>query len=292
MDPVLEKVTISSKHSFAVKEEILPYIKIGWHFHPEFELTLFTESTGRLFIGDYTDYFQPGDIFLIGPHLSHFMRNDPIFYQNDRNLRIRAVVIHFSENFLGDEFFHLPEMISIKKLLQSASRGIRISGKTREKIAPKIEKLLVQNGYHRIISLLNILQEISHAEKLEHLSSIGYQNTFNQEDAPRINAVFEFLLKNFLNDICLSDVADHVNMSNSAFCKFLKKRTGKTFSQILNELRIGYACRLFMEKGLTVSEVCFECGYNNLSYFNRKFKEITRFSPMEYRKEYRFSAVV
>jgi AraC-like DNA-binding protein len=286
MHPILEKVSTDSTTSFALKEEILPYIKIGWHFHPEYELTLFTESTGKRFIGDHTDNFGPGDLLLLGPHLPHYMRNDEIYYQNNPELRIRAIVIHFSKDFIGEKFFDIPEMVPVKKLLHNSSRGIHIYGETQKQIAPMMEDLLNLRGYPRLMCLLNILQCIAHSEDQKLLSSLGYQNSFSHNDAERINAVFDYLLQRFTEEISLPVVAAHIHMNTSAFCKFFKNRTGKTFSHILNEIRIGHACKLFIEEGLSVSQVCYSCGYNSLSYFNRKFKAITKYSPMEYRKRF------
>lgn len=286
MHPILEKVSTDSSNSFALKEEILPYIKIGWHFHPEYELTLFTESTGKRFIGDHTDNFAPGDLLLIGPHLPHYMRNDEIYYKNDPSLRIRAIVIHFSKDFIGEKFFDIPEMIPVKKLLHNSSRGIHIYGETQRKIWKMMEKLLHLNGYPRLICLLDILQCIAHSDEQHLLASLGYQNSFSHNDAERINSVFDYLLQGFTEEISLPVVASHIHMNTSAFCKFFKNRTGKTFSHILNEIRIGHACKLFIEEGLSVSQVCYSCGYNSLSYFNRKFKAITKYSPMEYRKRF------
>jgi AraC-like DNA-binding protein len=286
MHPILEKVSTDSSNSFALKEEILPYIRIGWHFHPEYELTLFTESTGKRFIGDHTDNFGPGDLLLLGPHLPHYMRNDEVYYKNDPELRIRAIVIHFSKDFIGEKFFDIPEMIPVKKLLHNSSRGIHIFGETQKKIAPMMENLLHLNGYPRLMSLLDILQCIAHSEEQRLLSSLGYQNSFSHNDAERINSVFDYLLQRFTEEISLPVVAAHIHMNTSAFCKFFKNRTGKTFSHILNEIRIGHACKLFIEEGLSVSQVCYSCGYNSLSYFNRKFKAITKYSPMEYRKRF------
>lgn len=286
MHPILEKVSTDSSNSFALKEEILPYIKIGWHFHPEYELTLFTESTGKRFIGDHTDNFGPGDLLLLGPHLPHYMRNDEIYYKNDPDLRIRAIVIHFSKDFIGEKFFDIPEMIPVKKLLHNSSRGIHIYGEAQKQIAPMMEKLLHLNGYPRLMCLLDILQRIAHSDEQRLLSSLGYQNSFSHNDAERINSVFDYLLQRFTEEISLPVVAAHIHMNTSAFCKFFKNRTGKTFSHILNEIRIGHACKLFIEEGLSVSQVCYSCGYNSLSYFNRKFKAITKYSPMEYRKRF------
>jgi AraC-like DNA-binding protein len=284
--PIFEKVTITEKQSFALKEEILPFIKIGWHFHPEYELVLFTESTGKRFIGNHTANFGPNDMLLIGPNLPHYMRNDEEFHQGNAGLRIRAIVVHFAEDFCGKNFFEMPEMAVIKKLLQKSALGLQITGETQRKLAPMMEKLLLSANYERFKTLLDILHEISLSQETYALSSVGYTKFPAREDASRIDEIFEYMLKNYTEEIMLSEIARKTNMSVSAFCKYYKKRTGKTFTQTLNEVRVGHACKLFIEKGLTVSEVGYQSGFNNLSYFHRNFKKITKFTPVEYRKRF------
>jgi AraC-like DNA-binding protein len=287
-EPILEKVipSYSFNSSFALKEELLPYIKIGWHFHPEYELVLFTESTGKRFIGDHTDNLSPGDLLLIGPNLPHYMRNDEKYYQGDPELGIRCIVVHFKYDFMGEKFFDTPEMADIKKLLQNSSRGIQVLGSARVNIAPKMEELLHLNGYERLRCLLDILHIVAHFPEQRLLSSMGFQNSFTLHDAERVNKVFTYVLQNFTEEISLKEAAAQTNMITSAFCKFFKKRTGKTFSHVLNEIRIGHACKLFIEQGLSVSDVCYSSGYNSLSYFNRQFKANTKYSPLEYRKRF------
>ena len=287
-EPILEKVlpSYSLSSSFALKEEILPYIKIGWHFHPEYELVLFTESTGKRFIGNHTDNLSPGDLLLIGPNLPHYMRNDENYYQRDSDLRIRAVVVHFRYDFIGEKFFDYPEMSGIKKLLQNSSRGIQVLGKKQAEAAVRMEELLQLEGYERLKCLLDILHIISQSPEQKLLSSIGFQNSFTLQDAERINKVFNYILQNFTEEVSLKEAAAQAHMITSAFCKFFKKRSGKTFSHVLNEIRIGHACRLFIEQGLSVSDVCYSSGYNSLSYFNRQFKANTKYSPLEYRERF------
>lgn len=177
-------------------------------------------------------------------------------------------------------------MAAIKKLLQSSSRGIHISGKTQDKVSAQMENLLHLKGYSRLKCLLDILETIAKSRDQKMLSSVGYKNSFSANDADRINKVFEYLFVSFTGEISLSKVASSINMSTSAFCKFFKSRTGKTFTTIINEIRIGHACKLFIERDVSVSEVCYNCGYNNLSYFNRRFKLVTKYSPLEYQKRF------
>ena len=163
---------------------------------------------------------------------------------------------------------------------------MQITGQTQARLAPMMEKLLVTSNYERLKTLLDILHELSLSNELTSLSSVGYTKFSPSEDTTRIDRIFEYMLKNYTEEILLSEIAKNTNMSVSAFCKYYKKRTGKTFTQTLNEVRIGHACKLFIEKGLTVSEVCYQSGFNNLSYFHRNFKKITQYPPLEYRKRF------
>ncbi len=286
MEPVLEKVLHSEKNAFSLKEEVLPHIIIPLHFHPEYELTLIAESHGKRFIGDHLDSFNPGDLLLIGPDLPHFYKNDEVYYQGNPELNVRAIVVHFLEDGFGKGFFDLTEMSSIKKLLEKSKQGMKIVGETQKRVALEMEKMVALRGFERAICLVKILHSISLSEDYQLLSSRSFKNNCMPEDVKRINKVYEFLLTNFKQEIQITEVANLVNMNISSFCRFLKKSSGKTFSQILNELRIGHACKLLLENDVTISEACYASGYNNISYFNRKFKSINKLSPLQYRKSY------
>ena len=286
MEPLLEKVTPSSHHSFALKEDILPHITIGWHRHPEYELTLIAESHGKRVIGDHMATFEAGDLLLIGPNLPHYMRNDEAYYQGDPDRRCRAIVVHFAPDFLGAGFFERPELAGLRRLLQRAARGLHIYGNTRDTVAAQMEQLLRQTGYPRLMNLLDILYQLAGSQEVTPLASLGYTSAVPAGDAPRIDRVFTYLFQHYTEDISLTQVAEVAHMSPSAFCKFFKKRTGKTFSRALNEIRIGHACRLFIEEGLPVAQVCYRSGYNHPSYFNRQFKAITGLAPLQYRQRF------
>ncbi len=286
MDPILEKVKVSAERSFALKEEILPHIKIGWHFHPEYELTLFTESTGQRFVGDNAAHFCPGDLLLIGPNLPHYMRNDPSYYER-AGQRIRAIVVHFHPGFLGDGFFDSVELKAMKEMLHRSSRGLLFHEPNYLEMRPRMESLLQSKGYEQLRNLLDILDQLSRSSHDEELASVGFQNTFRKHDSDRIDRVYDYLLSHFQNEVSLSATAAMVNMNTSAFCKFFKKRTGQTFTQILNEIRIGHACKLLMREEISMAQICYQCGYSSQNYFNRKFRDIKAVSPGDYRKEFR-----
>lgn len=288
MEPLLEKISLTSRNSFAFKEDILPFISTPWHFHPEYELTLISESSGKRFVGDHVDFFYPGDLIFVGPNLPHFHRNSEIYYEGKQEFGVRALVVHFLENFLGEQFFEAPEMMDIRQLLTNSKRGLLVVGKTRQEIAHMMERLVKREGFDRILLLLQILHILSKSSELTPLSSAAFLNVaYSSSDMARVNIVYQYILDNYRNNLSLEDVAAQVNMSSSAFCRFFKKRTGKTFSRLLNELRIGYACKLLMVSDYTASQICYDSGFNNFSYFSRQFKEITQVTPMKYKKQFK-----
>ena len=286
MNPILEKVTPSSNHSFSLKEDILSHIEIGWHFHPEYELTLIAESFGKRVIGDHIANFEDGDVLLIGPNLPHFMQNDAAFYEGNQELRCRAIVAHFEEDFMGSSFFQRPELHNIWQLMQAASQGVHVYGESAKEVAERMEELLLIQGFDRLMVLLQILSLIANTDERETLASPGYTQKTHAGENSKIGKVFAYLFSHFSEDISLHEVADWVSMTDSSLCKLMKRHTGKTFSYALNEIRIGHACRLLIEGTQTVGEISYLCGYSSPSYFNRKFRSIIGFSPLQYRSRF------
>ncbi|GAB5518192.1 MAG: AraC family transcriptional regulator [Rhodothermales bacterium] len=293
MGPLLEKVTPNANHSFAFKEDVLPHITIGWHRHPEYELTLLAESHGHRVVGDHMAAFAPGDLLLIGPNLPHYMRNAAAYYQGDASLRCRALVVHFATDFLGRDFFERPELSGIERLLHASRRGLHITGSTCDMVSDRLEVFGKQQGFERLASLLQILHVLAEArlhtpEDITQLASLGYLNTAtSHHDPDRIDQVYAHLFHHYTQPLRLAEVASQVGLSASAFCKFFKRRTGKTFTQVLNEIRIGHACRLLIESDTSVTDVSYQSGYTYPSYFSRQFKAITGYAPIAYRRRVR-----
>ncbi len=169
--PILEKITYAEEHSFAIREDILPHIKIPLHFHPEYELTFIIESYGKRFIGDSIENFEGGDLIFIGPNLPHFWRNDKLFYENKKEHGVRLLVVHFSEDFLGKDFFNSSELFQIKKFLSTSQRGIRITGETALFIKELMIKMHRERGFTRLINLLSILDRLSYSNDCHILAS-------------------------------------------------------------------------------------------------------------------------
>jgi AraC-like DNA-binding protein len=286
MKPTFLKVSNSLETSIDIRHEIAPYFKNPWHFHPELELTLILESSGTHFIGNSISAFYKNELTLTGPNLPHYWRCDPIYYQKRHNLKAEAIIVRFPEHFLGDDFFLIPEMHHINTLFKISRRGLKIFGETKEQTSEIMGTMVQMDGAERIIALLQILNLLAKSSDYKILSCRGFVNTSETSDTERINDVYAYLIENFMHPIELNLIASVANMNPTAFCRYFKAKTGKTFTQILHEIRIGHACKILIEGKLNASQVCYECGYQNQSYFIKQFKRITQQTPFQYQNQH------
>lgn len=286
MKPILRKIDTSYDYSFSVREDIAPYLYNHWHFHPEVELTFIRKGRGMRLVGDSIESFSDGDLILLGDNLPHYWRSDPLYFQNCSNIHIEAVAIHFIKDFWGVSFLNLPELKNIKELLIKAKRGIRVIGKTKNKIIPLMEMMLKACPAERIALLINMLNILSFSKDYRLLSSIGFGNSYDPVETSNINAIYNYTFDHFQNKISIEEISAIANVSPNSFCRYFKTRTMKTYWQFLLEVRIGYACKLLIENKMNISQICYSCGFNNLSNFNRQFKTITKMTPSKYLKEH------
>jgi AraC-like DNA-binding protein len=291
MIPKLEKIPSTVASSITVKREITPYMDYPWHYHPEFEIIFVEKSYGIRLMGSHIGNFNNGDLMFISPNLPHVWRNDQDFYEGDKNLFIDVYVIHFREDALGTNFFQLPEFTRIRKLFQLGQQGMLIKNQGHQKVSGLIKAVYNSSGIERLRLFLKTLEMLAELKEYELLSSSGYVNSVNSTDIDRINKVMEYLMQNYMQDIQLEEAARLVNLNKSSFCRYFKLRTHKTFSEFLNEIRIAHACKLLANNNMTVSRICYEVGYNNISHFNRQFKKITGLTAKEYEKRYLKNAV-
>lgn len=285
MKPILRKVDTGG-NSFSVKEDIYPYLYNHWHYHPEVELTFIRQGTGMRLVGDSMEQFKDGDLILLGANLPHLWRSDAEYFSDKAGLHVEAVAIHFKRDFWGSDFLDLPEMKQIKELLEKARRGIRVAGKTKNAIAPKMEAALKASDSARIVLLIDMLATIAASKDYKFLSSAGFLKSYSLANTDKINVIYDYTFNNFQKELSIKEIASVANLSPHSFCRYFKTRTLKTYWQFLLEVRIGYACRLLIEDKLTVARICYECGFNNLSNFNRHFKSITNKTPLQYVKQY------
>jgi AraC-like DNA-binding protein len=287
MQPILEKVSsvINSSFNFEYIDE--PCYYTTWHYHPEVEIILMLEGAGTGFVGDGFINFKPETLSVIGTNVPHVWLNEKKFYEEGAGLKARSIVIKFKEEFLGDHFFDLPEMVRIRTFLVNSMRGLIFTGKDLPKLYGMIRNLIEdKDPAERLLDLLQILKIMSESSGIKYISNRPFHEKGNLQDCDRIDKIYRFLMNNFSRKIDLSEVAEIANLSPTAFCRYFKSRTNKTFSQFLNEIRIGHACKLLIERDLTISEVCYQSGFNYPSNFHKQFKKINKMTPQAYQARY------
>jgi AraC-like DNA-binding protein len=286
MKPQLLKVVTGPHHSFSVRQDTLPYINNRWHYHPELELICFHHGTGTQFVGDHIKRFGPGDIVLVGSNLPHYWRYDDVFFSGRKAETVYSTVIHFGPHFWGDSFLNLPETKSIKMVLEKAKRGIMVGPQDARIIQPLIERVRKTEGIDRLIALLECLSHIGHIVRPTLLSSVSFQQGFSEAENERMHAIYDYALSNFRDKLYLEKIAEVAGLVPNSFCRYFKSKTGKTFTQFLTEIRIGYACKYLIENRLSIKQLCSEAGFNNAAGFYKSFKDITGKTPHEYQREY------
>jgi len=281
-----EQIDFPGRSAVKVKLREMPYFTYPWHFHPEFEILYVIEGSGTSFVADSIEEFQAGDLVLIGGDLPHFWRSDEMYFNSKGDLKIEYIVIQFPNDFLKEEIANYPEYSSIGELFERASQGIRFSTEFTRKVSKKIIKLSGNSGFERIILLQELLHSLAKTKDYKLLAGELYYHEKQNFTNLRLTKVIQFLNTNYQRNIELKKIADIASLHPAAFCRFFKEKTGKTLSEYVNDMRISYACRLIIEGKLSVSQISFECGFNNLSNFNRTFKKHTGFTPTNYFDEF------
>ena len=259
----------------------LPHLYNHLHQHPEIQLTLIKESNGTLIAGDYVGPFHPGDVFVIGGNQPHVFRNDEKFFR--KRSKAIAITIFFDPTTFGENFWLLEEMKSLQQFLKNSSGGFRITGRKKKELAEKLVSIVNAKGIDRLIIFLEILKLFTSRKEMHSLATPVIQRNIKSYDGSRLNKVIEFTFKEFQRPITLKEVAGLANLTPEAFCKYFKTRTRKTYINFLNEIRVNHACRLLTEDK-SISGICYDCGFMNLSNFNRIFKKIKPVSPGGWRK--------
>ncbi|WP_438977946.1 AraC family transcriptional regulator [Polaribacter sp.] len=279
--PTLEKITPNFGSSLLVKkhEKFLKTITPFWHFHPEIELVYVNKGKGKRHIGNHISYFNNSQLVLIGSNLPHMGYLDRLTTNGSETL------IQFLPEFLGKEFFKIPEMAAIDALFERAKKGIRFNIDIKRRIGAKIEALVDLEGASRITSFIEILNDLATTDDYTLLNADGFAFEATHQDSNKIEFVYKHINDNFKEHISLDEVSDLVSMTVPSFCRYFKKTTGKTFTKIVNEYRVVHATKLLAESNMSISDISFECGFNNFSHFNKLFKEFTGKSASIYRSE-------
>ncbi|AOW09948.1 AraC family transcriptional regulator [Flavobacterium gilvum] len=277
-----ERLLISKSSPLSVRFYDYKHFTYPLHFHTEYEIIYIKESTGTRFVGNNISKYEAGDVLLIGSNLPHFLKSDDIYHSAESVLRVKGTIIQFEKEFMYYAINNYPHFIKIKNLFQESERGIFFAKDCSKKLKNLLEKISLENGLNQLFSFLEILKEMSEIESRQRISTSDFVNE-TIYDTTRIDKIISYLNKNYTRNVTLDEIASFAAMNPSAFCRYFKSKTGKSFKNYIIDMRIGYACKLLMMEDISISQLSIKCGFETLSYFNRAFKKNTGYVPSQYK---------
>ncbi len=284
MKPIFQKLIASPEEGFVCKDWRAKGYECPWHFHPEFELILVLKGGGYRVVGDNITALVPGDMVFLGPMLPHIWQNE---IATRRSRTVHQLLLQFETKSFGDILFRLPSMASVRRLLERSARGLHVVGPTREAVGRRLAELGALAGFDRLLCFFQILGTMADSNDCHPIASAGFTAQPDRYDQDVMNRIFGLLNGDQAGEIRLPEAARRIGMSERAFSRFFRLHTGKTFPEFRNELRVGRACRILSEDGRNIADVAFECGFTNLSNFNRQFLRLKGVSPGEFRCQMR-----
>ena len=282
MNKFHREVTLVTKvDSFLVFDRVKDNFDFPIHYHPEFELNFIKNAKGvRRVIGDHMEEIDDIELVLVGPNLYHGWEMNTC-----KSKKIHEITIQFHNDLFDEALLSRRIMQSIKEMFNRSIHGILFSKKVALELEERIGKLSKTDGIDYFLEIVSILHDLANSRNQRLLSTYTV-DVDKFEDDDKMKLVYEFVQKNFSEKITLEDVSEVATMSAVSFNRFIKKRTGKTFVNYLNDIRVGYASRWLVEKDLSISEIAFKSGFNNIANFNRIFKSIKKTTPSQYREEF------
>ncbi len=280
MKPQLRAVTPSPDNSFKVKVFEDKEFKAAWHFHPQYELTYMVKSTGIRYVGDSMQPFGPGDLVLVGQNLPHSWKTI-----DAKSEHVHCVIVQWDESLLNN-WLSKPEFTAISIMLEHASHGISFDKQTAISLAPCFIALKDQPPFERLMSFLNILHTLASKAEFELLAGPGFNKALSSKESHRVNVIHNFIRDHIHHGYSLEDLSSQLSISKEAFCRYFKKTFDKTFSNYVNEYKVTLASKMLIETDLSVSEIGYRAGFNNLSFFHRQFSRYKLMTPKSYRQAY------
>lgn len=276
-----EITPLAPEDSFLVFDRVKSLFDFPIHFHPEFEINFIYKGKGcRRVVGDSIEEIDDIELVMVGPNLEHGWET----YQC-KSEKIYEVTIQFHNDLFDEKMLSRRIFKPIKDLFQRANYGILFSEKTARELKSRIMALSKIDSIDYFLELISLLQDLANSRNQRLLSAYGAHNS-KFENSQQIEKVYTFIQQNFHRKITLNEISELVNMSTVSFNRFIKKRTGKTFIEYINDTRISYAARWLIETDLTIGEIGFKCGFNNIANFNRVFKKAKNCTPSEFRAEF------
>jgi len=274
----LETISPKSKSPFRLLHDPKLNHLFYWHFHPEFELVYIEGANATRHVGDHISQFEDSDLVFIGSNIPH------LNFDHGVTSTYRKEVLHikpfFKQNFISE----FPELQSLDRLMELSKYGIAFSGATKKEIGILMKRLHKLSPFEFFMDVMNILKKLAASNDFQLLHNKPYINRYSKKEQERIREIYTLVDERYQNKITVEEVAQLCNMTKPAFCRYFKKATGNTFISFLNQYRISQAKRLLLT-GKNISETCYACGFESLSYFNRTFKKVTGENPSEFRRK-------
>ena len=250
-----------------------------WHFHPEYEIVYVETPAGFRHIGDHISKYEDSDLALIGPNIPH------LNFDYGVKTTVETVVVQMKEDFLGKDFFSLPEMTAIKALFEKAKSGLAFYGESKKLAGEKLKQLTSLSHFKQLLTLLDVFQLLAQSNEVQMLHAKPIASASLLKEQQRIHKVYHFIETNYQREIDVNEVAELCHLTTAAFCRYFKKSTHYTFTDFLNHFRINQSKKILMQDK-TVTEACYESGFENISYFNKTFKKFTGENPSLFRKKH------
>lgn len=279
-----EKLTISTLNPVRARFYDYPRFTYPWHFHREYEIIYVEEGEGDCMVGDAIISYSEGDLILFGSELPHSMQNSPC-YGEEPNAKVQGVNIQFENDFMHYSISQYAQFIPIRNLLEDACRGVQFSVSRSGEAVELLNQIPLLKGAEQLIGLLSLLQVMATDENRKYLTTSHYTPSTSVARNERMEKVIAYLNKHYTESIGLEEIASYAAMNSSAFCRYFKENTGKTFKEYVFEMRIGYACKLLTNGVMSVSQISADCGFESPVHFNRIFKRVTGMAPTSYREQ-------
>lgn len=282
MKTFYEQIPLDASKTYIIREFLVDDLTFPFHHHPFFEINYIVKGSGKRIFGQKITEFSGNDLTLIAPNIPHQFKDQ----ETRSSGKIHSIITQFHSSAFENEITTKSEFVDLNLLFQKAKRGLAFGKKTIEKTDSKFRKLLNIKGFSGLLLFLEVLNDLAVTDDYEYLSEVNWEQNISGKGKELTDRVFHFIFNHFTTEISLEEVAQIAGLSKSAFSHFFKKRTGKTYSEFMNELRVSHSVKLLTNTEKNVIEICYASGFSNLSYFNRVFKNIHAQTPREYRKMY------
>ena len=282
-------VPVSHQKSIILEKYSGPFFYSFLHRHKEFQLMWIIKGKGTLIVDHNIYYFKEGDLFLIGADQTHVFKNDAEFLPDGQQQNIKGLSVFFYPQGVLSPIFNLPELKQAYSFIMQSKGGFKIPDIYKLKISGLLSKLNKTKGANQMSIFFSLIHELYLIKnKLVPLSHSKESGNYTEEKGKRIQEIYDYILKNYENDVSLDEVAEHACLTPPAFCRYFKKHTGKTFVTFLNELRVNEACKMLLsdKEEFQISHIAYDCGFNSVTNFNRVFKTVMGSSPSIYQRMY------